>query len=129
VRGRRALERIPYARFLGVRLEVEGDDLVCVLPFRDDLVGNAQLPALHGGVVGAFLELTALLQLIDSTDDERVPKPIDFSVNYLRSAGPRVTRGRAEIVKHGRRIANVRVLAWQDDPARPVAAGTGNFLL
>jgi len=129
VRGRRALERIPYARFLGVRLEVEGDDLVCVLPFRDDLVGNAQLPALHGGVVGAFLELTALLQLIDSTDDERVPKPIDFSVNYLRSAGPRETRGRAEIVKHGRRIANVRVLAWQDDPARPVAAGTGNFLL
>ena len=129
MRGRRALERIPYARFLGVRLEVEGDDLVCVLPFRDDLVGNAQLPALHGGVVGAFLELTALLQLIDSTDDERVPKPIDFSVNYLRSAGPRETRGRAEIVKHGRRIANVRVLAWQDDPARPVAAGTGNFLL
>ena len=129
MRGRRALERIPYGRFLGVRLEVEGDDLVCVLPFRDDLVGNAQLPALHGGVVGAFLELTALLQLIDSTDDERVPKPIGFSVNYLRSAGPRETRGRAEIVKHGRRIANVRVLAWQDDPARPVAAGTGNFLL
>jgi acyl-coenzyme A thioesterase PaaI-like protein len=38
-------------------------------------------------------------------------------------------RGRAEIVKHGRRIANVRVLAWQDDPAKPVAAGIGNFLL
>jgi hypothetical protein len=31
--------------------------------------------------------------------------------------------------KHGRRIANVRVLAWQDDPAKPVAAGIGNFLL
>lgn len=129
MRGQQALEVIPYARFLGVRLEGGADGLVCVLPFRDDLVGNAILPALHGGVVGAFLELTALLQLVDQGDSARVPKPINFTVSYLRSAGPRETRGRAEIVKHGRRIANVRVTAWQDDPAKPVAAGTGNFLL
>jgi len=130
VRGRQALAVIPYAGFLGVRLEEEdGEGIVCVLPFRDDLVGNAALPALHGGVVGAFLELTALVQAIELADSERVPKPINFSVDYLRSAGPRDTRGRAEIVKHGRRIANVRVIAWQDDPARPVAAGVGNFLL
>jgi len=125
----RALATIPYARFLGVRLEEAADGLVCVLPFRDDLVGNAALPALHGGVVGAFLELTALVELIAQVDDDRVPKPIGFRVDYLRSVGPRDTRGRAEIVKHGRRIANVRVLAWQDDAAKPVAAGTGNFLL
>ena len=82
----------------------------------DDLVGNAALPALHGGVVGAFLELTALVPAIELTDSDRVPKPINFSIDYLRSVGTRETRGRAEIVKHGRRIANVRVLAWQDDP-------------
>jgi uncharacterized protein (TIGR00369 family) len=124
-----ALALIPYARFLGVALEEADEGLVCVLPFRDDLVGNAALPALHGGVVGAFLELTALIHLIAQVEDERVPKPIGFSIDYLRSVGPRPTRGRAEIVKHGRRIANVRVIAWQDDPTRPVAAGTGNFLL
>jgi uncharacterized protein (TIGR00369 family) len=129
MRGRQALAVIPYARFLDVRIEEHADGLVCVLPFRDDLVGNAALPALHGGVVGAFLELTALVAAVDLADSERVPKPINFSVNYLRSAGPRDTRGRAEIVKHGRRIANVRVLAWQDDPAKAVAAGVGNFLL
>ena len=129
MRGRQALAVIPYAGFLGVRLEEDGEDIVCVLPFRDDLVGNAALPALHGGVVGAFLELTALVQAIELADSDRVPKPINFSVDYLRSAGPRETRSRAEIVKHGRRIANVRVIAWQDDPARPVAAGVGNFLL
>ena len=87
------------------------------------------MPAIHGGVIGAFLELTALVGLLDQTDGERVPRPINFSVNYLRSAGPHTTRARAEIVKHGRRIANVRVTAWQDDPGKPVAAGTGNFLL
>ena len=129
MRGRQALAVIPYAGFLGVRLEEDGEGIVCVLPFRDDLVGNAALPALHGGDVGASLELTALVQAIELADSDRVPKPINFSVDYLRSAGPRDTRGRAEIVKHGRRIANVRVIAWQDDPARPVAAGVGNFLL
>ncbi len=129
MKGRRALELIPYARFIGVAVDEGDDGPVCRLPFRADLVGNAALPALHGGVVGAFLELTALVGLIDQTDGDRVPRPINFSVNYLRSVGPRETRARAEIVKHGRRIANVRVVAWQDDPAKPVAAGVGNFLV
>jgi acyl-coenzyme A thioesterase PaaI-like protein len=129
VRGARALELVPYARFLGVVLAETTGGPICLLPFRDDLVGNAALPALHGGVVGAFLELTALVGLIEQTDSERVPRPINFSVNFLRSVGPRETRARAEIVKHGRRIANVRVIAWQDDPAKPVAAGVGNFLV
>jgi acyl-coenzyme A thioesterase PaaI-like protein len=120
---------VPYARFLGVVLEDVAGGSVCRLPFRDDLVGNAALPALHGGVVGAFLELSALVGLLDQTDGDRVPRPINFSVDFLRSVGPRDTRARAEIVKHGRRIANVRVIAWQDDVAKPVAAGTGNFLL
>ena len=128
---RRALGVIPYAQFLGVDLEDGADGAVCVMPFRDDLVGNAALPAIHGGVVGAFLELTALVAMLEQADDDgaRVPRPINFSVNYLRSVGPRATRARAEIVKHGRRIANVRVVAWQDDAAKPVAAGVGNFLL
>jgi uncharacterized protein (TIGR00369 family) len=129
MKGRRALELVPYARFLGVTLDETDAGPVCRLPFREDLVGNTVLPALHGGVVGAFLELTALIGLIEQTDSERVPRPINFSVDYLRSVGPRETRARAEIVKHGRRIANVRVIAWQDDPSRPVAAGIGNFLV
>ena len=119
---------IPYAVFLGVRAESDETGGLLLLPFRDEIVGNVNLPAVHGGVVGAFLELTALLQLMEQ-GLERVPRPINFNIDFLRSVGPHDTRGRAEIVKHGRRIANVRVLAWQDDPARPVAAGIGNFLL
>lgn len=120
-------ERIPYARFLGLRVERDDEGLVCVLPFRDQIVGNARLPAVHGGVVGSFLEMTAMLGLIDSGGDARVPKPINFSTDYLRSVGPSDTRGRAQIVKLGRRVANVRVVAYQDDPDRIVAAGIGNF--
>jgi uncharacterized protein (TIGR00369 family) len=120
---------IPYARFLGVEIERRDGALECVLPFRQEIVGNPALPAVHGGVLGAFLELTALVHLLDDSGSERVPKPITFSVDYLRSAGPATTRARAEIFKLGRRIANVRVVAWQDDRSRPVVAGNGKFLL
>jgi len=123
------LDAIPYARFLGVSIDRDETGLVCVLPFRNEIVGNGNLPAIHGGVVGAFLEMTAFMQLLADNDLQRAPKPINFNIDYLRSAGPHETRGRAEIVKHGRRIANVRVVAWQTDPEKPVAAGIGNFLL
>jgi uncharacterized protein (TIGR00369 family) len=124
-----SLARIPYAQFLGVRVDEDRAGTVLVLPFREDLIGNRWLPALHGGVVGAFLELVAVAAMLAQSELERVPKPINFSIDYLRSAGPADTRGRATIVKHGRRIANVRVTAWQADESKPVAAGTGNFLL
>ena len=85
--------------------------------------------AIHGGVIGAFLELTAILRLIDESGTDRVPKPINFAIDYLRSAGPTTTRARADIFKLGRRVAVVHVVAWQDDPTRPVASGNGKFLL
>ena len=113
------VDAIPYARFLGVTVERHDGALECVLPFREEIIGNPQLPAVHGGVIGAFLELTAFLHLLDESGTERAPKPITFSVDYLRSAGPATIRGRAEIFKLGRRIANVRVVAWQDDRTRP----------
>lgn len=120
---------IPYARLLGIEIEQLDTGLECVLPFRDDLIGNTRLPAIHGGVIGAFLELTAMLRLIDESGVASAPRPINFSIDYLRSAGPRPTRARADIFKLGRRISHVHVIAWQEERDRPVAAGNGKFLM
>jgi len=120
---------IPYARLLGIEVETVDGTMECVLPFSGELVGNTRLPAIHGGVIGAFLELTALLRLVDESGLANVPRPISFTIDYLRSAGPRPTRARAEIFKLGRRISHVRVIAWQDERDRPVAAGNGKFLM
>jgi uncharacterized protein (TIGR00369 family) len=122
-------DRIPYARFLGLRVERDETGLVCVLPFRPEIVGNARLPAVHGGVVGSFLELAAVLGLMAESEGPGIPKPINFSVDYLRSARGVDTFARTQVVKLGRRVANVRVLAHQDDPEKPVASGVGNFRL
>jgi uncharacterized protein (TIGR00369 family) len=126
--------RIPYARFLGLRMELAGDEMTAILPFAPHLVGNPILPALHGGVIGAFMELTALAQLLvaDAAGGRtlaRQPRPIDVSVEYLRSGRPQDTFARAQITRMGRRIANVRVEAWQEARLSPIAALHGHFLL
>ena len=123
------LDSIPYARFLGIRAELAGDEMTAVLPFAQHIVGNPMLPAIHGGVLGAFMEMTALAQLSVAEPLKRQPRTIDISIEYLRSGRPLTTFARARINKVGRRIANVHVEAWQEQRAAPIAALRGHFLL
>ena len=123
------LEHIPYARFLGLEVEQQGNEIVTVLPFTDHLVGNVNLPAIHGGAVGAMLEMTSVLQLIYDTACERLPKTVDVSFDYLRSARAMTTYGRAIVTRQGRRVANVRAELWQETRDKPVAACHGHYLL
>ncbi len=123
------LQSIPYARFLGMRAELAGDEMTAILPFSTHIIGNPVLPAIHGGVLGAFMELTALAQLRISEGQERQPRVIDITIEYLRSGKPLTTYARADIRKVGRRVANVHVEAWQSERASPVAALRGHFLV
>jgi uncharacterized protein (TIGR00369 family) len=125
----RLVAAIPYARLLGIDVEEKADGIECILPFHADLIGNTRLPAIHGGVIGSFLEMTAIFRLIAESGLENVPRPISFTIDYLRSAGPRETRARGEIFKLGRRISHVRVIAWQEERDRPIAAANGKFLM
>jgi acyl-coenzyme A thioesterase PaaI-like protein len=126
---RAVLERIPYARFLGVQATLAGDEMTAILPFATHLIGNPILPAIHGGVLGAFMEMTALAQLSISQGLSRQPKPIDVTFEYMRSARPVATYARATVKRAGRRIANVQVEAWQDSRSQPIAALHGHFLI
>jgi uncharacterized protein (TIGR00369 family) len=120
------LDAWPYARFLGVRLEVREAGPIAVLPFAERLIGNPILPALHGGVVASFLELAALARL---DFEGRRASTIDITVDYLRPARPVTFYAEARILKLGRRAANLAVEAWQDDRANPVAALRGHFMI
>jgi acyl-coenzyme A thioesterase PaaI-like protein len=126
---RAVLARIPYARLLGLEAELHGDEMTAILPFSDHLIGNPMLPAIHGGVLGAFMEITALAQLSIAHGLERQPRPIDVTVQYLRSGRPRTTYARARLNRVGKRIANVYVEAWQAERANPIASLHGHFLI
>ena len=123
------VDAIPYAGFLGITVD-ETDGLLCAtLASSDHIIGNPALPAIHGGVVGALLETTAILQLLWTQESATVPKTITITIDYLRSAGAKDTYAVAHVTKLGGRVANVHAYAWQDDPEKPVAALNGNFLI
>jgi uncharacterized protein (TIGR00369 family) len=126
---RALIEHIPYAQFLGIEVDRKGSEITTVMPFKESLIGNVTLPALHGGAIGAMLEITSVIQLLFDTSCERLPKTVDLSVDYLRSGKPVATYGRAIVTRQGRRVANVRAEIWQEEKAKPVAASHGHFLL
>ena len=124
------LGRVPYVRFLGMHAKLAGDEMTATLPFAPHLVGNTVMPALHGGVLGAFMEMTALAQLsVISPPSSRVPKTIDIAIEYLRPGKAQITYARADVRKVGRQIANVHVEAWQEARNKPVAFLRGHFLM
>lgn len=123
------LDAIPYMAFLGLTMDHDENGPIVRMPGSDHIIGNPVLPAIHGGVVGAFLESTAIIHLIWAHESRQVPKIINLTIEYLRSARVMDTYAQATITKHGRRIANVRIEAWQKDRAKPVAAAHAHFLL
>lgn len=124
-----AVAALPYARFLGLCVARGDDGPTAVLPYAEHLIGNPTLPALHGGVIGAFMEIAAVLHLSLEAGVAGRPKTIDMTVDYLRSGRPQDTYARVEVKRLGRHVANVHVKAWQDDPAAPIATLHGHFLL
>ena len=120
---------IPYCRHLGVSAELRGGAPVLVMPFAEHLVGNVMLPALHGGVIGSLLETAAIVQMIWEMRSSRLPKPVDITIDYLRSARAATSYARARIAKQGRRVVNVHAEMWQEDETKPVAALRGHMLL
>jgi acyl-coenzyme A thioesterase PaaI-like protein len=125
----RLLDCIPYSRFLGLAAALRGDELITTMRFADHLVGNPGLPALHGGTLGALLESAAIFELLWHAETVVLPKTITITVAYLRSGTAVDTHARGIVTRHGRRVANVRVEAWQADRGAPVATALAMFLV
>lgn len=124
------LEAIPYARYLGLGIQLDGADVVLRMAFRDDLVGNARLRAVHGGALGALVEFAAICQLMVVAEVKAFPKIVNITTEYLRGTqAPLDTFARATVTRHGRRVANVRAIAYQSDSSRPITAANAHFLL
>jgi acyl-coenzyme A thioesterase PaaI-like protein len=123
------LQLIPYAGLIGVECSRVGDDLLFRLPANKDNIGNPLLPAIHGGVIAGFMELSAALHLLIATGSPGVPKIIDFSLDYLRAGQFRDTWARCQVCRQGRRVANVAITAWQTTEGEPIATARAHFKL
>ncbi len=123
------MEMIPYSAFIGAQVKRENDRLLYWLDKRPSNIGNPSLPALHGGVIGGFLELAAAVEIIYSVDIAAVPKVVDFSLDYLRAGRFKTTYAKCQILRQGKKLINVTASAWQDDENTPIATARCHFLI
>ena len=115
----------PFARCLGIRI---GEDGTLVMQFSPKIIGNPMLPAIHGGMTGAFLETAAIVGVTRELGVS-LPKPIGLTINYLRSGRALDSYANVSVVKQGRRVVAFEAQAWQDDRTKPIASAFGHFML
>lgn len=120
---------IPYMKALDISVSEQQGILTTHLNADTLHTGNPWLPALHGGVIGGLLETAAILQLCHDQESSNLPKPINITVDYLRSGRIVPTYAQATVTKHGRRVANVQASCWQADQDKPIATLVGHFLM
>lgn len=123
------VNNVPYARLLGIECERMGDEVLFKLPARESNIGNPTLPAIHGGVLGGFIEHAAILHVVMFMERPQFPRIIDLSIDYLSAGHFRDTYAECKILRQGRRIANVSVDLWQKSRTSPIATARAHMLL
>ena len=121
-----------YARALGIVSADarDGGSPLLSLPFNHALEGRPG--AWHGGAIAGLLETAGYAALRTALEAEgRHPqlKPVNVTVQYLSTGRTRESHARGRVVRLGRRVANLSIEAWQDDPSRPIATAIMNVML
>jgi uncharacterized protein (TIGR00369 family) len=120
----------PYAQLLGLTAERDSDGApVLVMPFGNHVLGRPGF--LHGGAISGLMEMAAIVALYDALAGEGggEVKPVNVTVDFMRGGRDKPTRSRGIVTRLGTRVANVEATAWQDDPAKPIAAARMNYLI
>jgi uncharacterized protein (TIGR00369 family) len=122
--------RSPQIAALGIEfVGVEPDVGLLKAPYRDDLVGDPETGVIAGGVVTTLLNHTCALAIKAAAPRSGAAATLDLRIDYMRPARPRrdIT-ARAHCYKLTHSIAFVRAVAYDDDPADPVATAQGAFV-
>jgi uncharacterized protein (TIGR00369 family) len=119
------IAEVPYYRYLGLR---GGEWGTVVLPGTPRHIGDHTRALLHGGVLAAFLEATAVLHL--RAGGAAAATTIACATDFLRAAPVADTIASVTVVRQGRRVTHLRVEAAQhDDATRLIAVAYGSWLV
>ena len=116
----------PFHRWLGLKIVQQNNDhLELEMPWREELVSNPVIGAVHGGILASLIDLTGLYAIIAAGGVARAT--VDLRVDYHRAATNGPLRAIGQVVKLGKTIstADTRII---DDDERLVASGRGTYL-
>ncbi len=113
------MEAIPFNRFLGLQLiELKRGFATIMVPYRPELIGDPDRPALHGGVLSMAIDTAggaaAFTEVVLPRD--RI-STIDLRVDYLRPGELQNLFCDATVSRMGNRVASVDVIAYHPTTA------------
>ena len=92
----RDLLDLPFHRANGIEIVVaSAEGAHTRWPSDESLLGNPEVPAVHGGVVSALADLTGAAPFVGSLG--RYTSTVDLRVDYLSHAGDADLEGHAEV--------------------------------
>jgi uncharacterized protein (TIGR00369 family) len=93
-------ERLPFHRAQGIEVvSASAEHAHTRWPFDESLLGNPEVPAVHGGVVSALADLTGAAVFVGPL--ERYTPTVDLRVDYLSHAGEADLEGHATVLRKG----------------------------
>ncbi len=124
------MSRHGHNALIGVVYHAHGDDWVeLALPWKEELVGDAETGILASGPIFTLMDMATSLSIWMKSQRFRPQATLDMRVDYLRPAEPgKTVYGRGECYKLTKSIAFIRGEAHDGDPARPVAHVAGTFM-
>ena len=115
---------IPFNRFLGIKVEKFSRGIaVLMLPFREEFIGDAERPALHGGVISTLMDTAGGAAVWTELSETDRLATVDILVDFLRPAAPESLTAEAKILRIGNRVAVARITVTQQGSDAPVAEG------
>lgn len=123
--ARRALETLPFARLIGMRLvDLKHDEATITLEMRHDL--RQPSGVLHGGVTATLIDTAMAFAVRTRLPVESATATIDLTVHYLRPLTEGTATCTAKNVRAGKRIFTVSAEVFNDE-GKLIATGLSTY--
>ncbi len=120
----------PFNSFLNMHIEeLEHGFAKIRLPWSDQLIGDPNRPAIHGGVLAALMDATGGAACFSVLGPKDSVSTIDLQINYLEPGSPGDFICEAKVVRAGNRVGTVRMDVYSQADSKRVAIGTGVYNL
>ena len=130
---------VPFNKVVGMKVE-SVDPVAPKLRFdmRPELIGNARLQILHGGVISAVLDVAAGFAIHLAVMRKKLEEPkeghfpnigtINLHIDYLRPGRGRYFIATGRVVRLGNRVA-VAQMELVNDSAELIATGNAAYMI
>ncbi|MDY7560073.1 PaaI family thioesterase [Pseudomonas sp. 10B1] len=119
-----------HCQVLGMRVHTaNADGMTLILPYSEQIVGNPETGAIHGGALTSLMDSTCAIAILCVLPKFEVCPTLDLRIDYMHSAQPhKDVYGFAQCYRVTSDVIFTRGFAYQDDPQRPIAHVVGTFM-